>query len=191
MSQLSARSAWMVLLLGLAIVPASHAITRDAPMLAAETAQPLPALTHTRAEDWLNSRPLSTEALRGKVVLVEFWTFACWNCYRSIPWLNTLDRKFAKDFVTLGVHTPELPQEYELARVKAKLAELSVSSPVMIDNDYSFWKAMGNRYWPAFYLVDRQGRVRAHYAGETHAGDRNARRMEADIEALLKEPPPS
>lgn len=154
---------------------------------AAESA-PAPAFTHTSPEDWLNSKPLTWADLRGKVVLIDVWTFDCWNCYRSIPWLHTLDEKFPKDFQIIGVHTPELPQEYVLANVKAKLKEFKVTNPVMVDNDYSYWKALNNRYWPAFYLVDKQGRVRGSYFGETHEGDANAKRIEADLRAVLQEP---
>lgn len=148
----------------------------------------VPKLTHTAPERWLNSSPLTWDEPRGKVVLLEFWTFACWNCYRSIAWLHTLEKKFAaSDFLLLGVHTPELPQECRLDRLLAKMEEYDITNPVMIDNDYSDWKAMNNRYWPAFYLVDRHGRIRGRYVGETHVGDRNARRIEADIARVLAE----
>lgn len=146
-----------------------------------------PAFTHTAPEDWLNSTPLSWERLRGRAVLIEFWAFDCWNCYRSIPWLQTLDEKFGGRFQIVGVHTPELPQEYRLENLKAKLREFAIRHPVMVDNDYSYWNALGNRYWPAFYLVDGHGRIRGRYVGETHEGDANARRVEADIRAVLGE----
>lgn len=148
---------------------------------------PAPAFTHADAKDWLNSEPLTWSDLRGKVVLVDVWTFACWNCYRSIPWMNTLYDKFPDKFEILGVHTPELPQEYKRDNVIAKVKEFKVRGPVMIDNDYSYWKALNNRYWPAFYVVDAKGRIRGKFIGETHAGDNNARRMEALIDSLLKE----
>lgn len=164
-------------------------MSRQQSAQAAADSHAAPAFTHTKAEDWLNSPPLTWADLRGQVVLVDVWTFDCWNCYRSIPWLHTLSEKFpGKDFQILGVHTPELPQEYVLANVKAKLKEFKVTNPVMIDNDYSYWNALGNHYWPAFYLVDRQGRVRGSFFGETHADDRNAGGMEAQIAALLAEP---
>lgn len=148
-----------------------------------------PDFTHTAAEDWLNSPPLTWSDLKGQVILIDVWTFDCWNCYRSIPWLHTLDEKFpGKSFQIIGVHTPELPQEYVLANVKAKLKEFDVTNPVMVDNDYSYWNALANRYWPAFYLVDKQGRVRGRFIGETHAGDRNAKAMETQIAELLAEP---
>ncbi len=150
-------------------------------------ATPAPDFTQTGPEAWLNSKPLTWADLRGKVVVLDFWTFACWNCYRSIPWLHTLRSKFGDKLVIVGVHTPELPQEYELDRVKAKLQEFAVTDAQMIDNDYGYWKAMHNRAWPAFYLVDRKGNVRARHFGETHDGDRNAKSIEADIRALLSE----
>lgn len=146
-----------------------------------------PAFTQTKAEEWLNSPPLNWPALKGRVVLVEFWTFACVNCIRSQPWLRTLERKFPQDFVIVGVHTPELPREYVRANVIERAAKLGITHPVVIDNDYGTWKAWGNRAWPAFYLVDAQGRVRATYIGETHAGDERARRIEADITRVLAE----
>jgi hypothetical protein len=147
-----------------------------------------PAFAQSDPAAWLNSPPLTWDALRGHVTLVEFWTFACWNCYRSIPWLRTLEPKYgSRGFRIVSVHTPEFERERVRANVEAQLREHQVTWPVMLDNDYATWNAWGNRYWPAFYLVDAAGRVRAHWAGETHAGDRNAAAMEATIEALLGE----
>jgi thiol-disulfide isomerase/thioredoxin len=150
-------------------------------------APPAPAFTGA-AGDWLNSPPLAWEQLRGSVTLLEFWTFACWNCERTIPWLQTLEPRYgSRGLRIVGVHTPELPREYVRGNVVRKVAELGVRWPVMLDNDYVYWKALHNRYWPAFYLVDRAGRVRASFAGETHTGDANAAAMEQAIEALLRE----
>jgi thiol-disulfide isomerase/thioredoxin len=152
---------------------------------------PAPAFTHTAAAEWLNSPPLTLEDLRGKVVLLDFWTFACWNCYRSFPWLNDLEmRLHGRGLRVIGVHTPEFAHERVRARVEQKVAEYGLKHPVMLDNDFSYWNAMGNRYWPAFYLIDRQGRVRAHYAGETHRGDAQARAIEAAVVRLLAESAP-
>lgn len=147
-----------------------------------------PALTHTAPEDWLNSRPLTWADLRGKVVPIDVWAFDGWNCYRSIPWLHTLEEKFPQDFERIGVHTPELPQEYVLAKLKAKLRELKITHPVMVDTDYSYWKALNNRYWPAFYRVDKQGRIRGRFIGQSHAGDANAERIDAAIGAVRQKP---
>jgi len=155
---------------------------------ASDSGPAAPAFTHKAEADWLNSKPLTWDQLRGKVVLVDFWTFDCWNCYRSFPWLKAVEQKYAaRGLQVIGVHTPELPQEYLRDNVVKKVASFGLSHPVMIDNDYSYWNAFGNRYWPAYYLVDRKGRVRKSFFGETHAGDDNAKQVEASIEALLAE----
>ena len=156
---------------------------------AAPEAPPAPRFTSTEPGQWLNSPPLDWRRLRGKVVLIEFWTFACSNCIRSIPWLRGLTEKFGPDLVIVGVHTPEFPHEAERENVVRKLIELGVSYPVMLDNDYRYWKLLGNRYWPAFYLVDRRGRIRARHIGETHDGDPRARTIEAELRQLSNEPP--
>ena len=175
---------------GLAVAAVLTAPAHEPALLAPADAPPAPKFTRAAAADWLNSPPLDWAQLKGKVTLVEFWTFACWNCYRSIPWLQTLEPRYnARGLRIVSVHTPELPQEYERANVVRKLTELGVRYPVMLDNDYAYWNAFGNRYWPAFYLVDGAGRVRASFAGETHAGDGNALAMENAIEALLAERP--
>jgi thiol-disulfide isomerase/thioredoxin len=152
------------------------------------TSSTLPAFTHTKAADWLNSPPLTWNDLRGNVVLLEFWTFDCSNCRGSVAWIRSLEERFARlGLRIIGVHTPELPREYERDRVVAKVAEYRLTNPQMIDNDYSFWNAMGNQYWPAFYLVDKQGRLRAEHFGETHPKDRQAVSIESQIERLLAE----
>lgn len=161
----------------------------NAGAVTAKAAQPAPAFTHPDARDWINSAPLNWSALRGQVVLLDFWTFACWNCYRSFPWLHTVEDRFgAKGLRVIGVHTPEFAHERIRGNVESKVKEFDLTHPVMLDNDHSYWKAMGNRYWPAFYLIDKQGRVREVFVGETHARDKNARAMEAAIEKLLAEP---
>ncbi|MGH8761166.1 MAG: redoxin domain-containing protein [Burkholderiales bacterium] len=154
----------------------------------AAAASPVPTFTHTAAADWINSPPLTLTSLRGTVVLLDFWTFACWNCYRSFPWLNALEaRLHPRGLRVIGVHTPEFEHERVRGNIEKKIAQYGLQHPVMMDNDFSYWNAMGNRYWPAYYLIDKQGRIRAHYAGETHQGDAQARRIESDIEALLAE----
>lgn len=153
------------------------------------TAQ-LPEFTHRSADSWINSAPLSVRDLRGSVVLLDIWTFDCWNCYRSFPWLNEVARRYAaQGLQVIGVHTPEFRHEKKRANVVAKVAEFELDHPVMMDNDFSYWKALGNRYWPAFYLVDHQGSVRGVFVGETHSGDARAVEIEAAIEALLAELP--
>ncbi len=180
---------------GAAVLAVSLLMSRVMPvqaeMMSAQAAPPAPAFTHPHAQDWLNSTPLEWKDLRGKVVLIDVWTFDCWNCYRSIPWLHSLEEKFpASDFQIIGVHTPELPQEYVLDNVRKKLKEFKITHPVMVDNDYSYWKALDNAYWPAFYTVDKQGKLRSLTVGETHEGDRNAKIIEAHIAHLIAERPP-
>ncbi len=175
----------LALLLGVQAVSAAPRITPAADAAAA------PAFTHPLPAHWINSPPLTWAQLRGEVVLLEFWTFACYNCYRSIPWLKTLPDRFgSQGFRIVSVHTPEFDFERERTAVEAKVQEHGLRFPVMLDNDFSYWKALNNRFWPAFYLIDRQGRIRAHFVGETHAGDGNARAMQAAISQLLAEPRP-
>lgn len=151
--------------------------------------RPLPEFTHQAADEWLNSAPLTVSHFKGKVLLVEFWTFECWNCYRSFPWLNDLYQRLQpQGLAMLGVHTPEFAREKVRSNIQKKLVEFDVRNPVMIDNDFSYWRALGNQYWPAFYLVDKQGRVRALFVGETHKGDKQAEAIEQQILKLLAEP---
>ncbi|WP_321962360.1 cytochrome c biogenesis protein DipZ [Paraburkholderia sp. J7] len=116
---------------------------------------------------WLNSAPLTPEALRGKVVLVNFWTYSCINSLRALPYLKTWAERYRNDgLVVIGVHTPEFGFEHDTGNVKRALADLNIRYPVAVDSDYRIWNAFGNQYWPAFYLVDAQGRVRYHHFGE-------------------------
>jgi cytochrome c biogenesis protein CcdA/thiol-disulfide isomerase/thioredoxin len=120
--------------------------------------------------DWLNTpgdRPLSLASLRGKVVLVDFWTYSCINCLRTLPHLEAWDRAYRKDgLVVVGVHTPEFAFEHSLSNVREATRRLGVRYPVALDNDYATWNAYSNQYWPAEYLVDRRGHVRRVHFGE-------------------------
>jgi thiol-disulfide isomerase/thioredoxin len=157
-------------------------------VLAPERAPLLPEFTQRSAAGWLNSPPLGVADLRGKVVLLDFWTFDCFNCYRSIPWLQDLERRYgARGLRVIGIHSPEFAHERVPANVAAKVAEFKVAHPVMLDADHAYWRALGNQYWPAFYLVDRRGRIRGTAIGETHSGDAQARAVESAIELLLAE----
>ncbi|WP_225034048.1 cytochrome c biogenesis protein DipZ [Paraburkholderia sp. XV] len=119
------------------------------------------------AEGWLNSPPLTSDALRGKVAVVNFWTYSCINCLRTLPYLKTWSDRYRNDgLVVLGVHTPEFAFEHDPSNVKRAVADLGVHYPVAIDNGYKIWQAFGNQYWPAFYIVDAQGRIRYHHFGE-------------------------
>ncbi len=148
-----------------------------------------PEFTQSDPASWINTAPLTLDQLRGQVVLIDFWTFECWNCYRSFPWLNQVDQRYAAQGLQIvGVHSPEFEHEKALSRVQAKVREFELEHAVMIDNDFAYWRAMKNRFWPAFYLIDKHGRIRATYIGETHIGDKQAREIEAKIDQLLAEP---
>lgn len=153
----------------------------------AAEARPAVEFTQKDARAWINSEPVTLASLKGKVVLIDFWTFECWNCYRSFPWLNALEAKYRdRGLAVVGVHTPEFDREKVLASIRAKVREFGITYPVMVDSDQVYWNAMGNQYWPAFYLIDTQGQVRAVFAGETHVGDAQAKRIEDVIEKLLR-----
>jgi thiol-disulfide isomerase/thioredoxin len=149
---------------------------------------PLPEFTNSADQYWFNSKPLRVADLRGQVLLVDVWTYDCWNCYRSFPWLKALEAELAgESFQVIGIHSPEFEHERDPARVAAKIREFDLHHPVMMDNDFAYWRALGNRYWPAYYLVDRRGLIRFAHVGETHAGDARATRIEEQIRALLAE----
>ena len=141
-----------------------------------------PEFTHTAGTDWINSPPLTLASLRGSVVLVEFWTFDCYNCRNTLPWLKAVHAEYApRGLKVVSVHTPELPQERIPANVREAVKDLSITYPVMIDGDYSYWRALNNRYWPAFYLVDADGKIVLSAFGELHRGDKRGDAMEAAI----------
>ncbi|MGD2118237.1 MAG: redoxin domain-containing protein [Chromatiales bacterium] len=149
---------------------------------------PLPEFTGQAVEQWINSEPMTVNDLRGKVVLLDIWTFDCWNCYRSFPWLTDLEQRFeSKGLQVIGIHSPEFEHEKKRDNVIAKMKKFGLHHPVMLDNDFRYWKALNNHYWPAFYLIDKQGRIRASFIGETHKGDANAERIEQMIGELLAE----
>jgi cytochrome c biogenesis protein CcdA/thiol-disulfide isomerase/thioredoxin len=130
---------------------------------------------------WINSRPLKLHALRGKVVLVDFWTYSCINCLRALPYLKSWDARYrSKGLVILGVHTPEFAFEHDLGNVRAAVKRLGIRYPVALDNDYGTWNAYGNNYWPADYLVDQQGHVR-----DVHFGEGGYSQTDHDIRLLL------
>lgn len=137
---------------------------------------------------WFNSAPLHLKNLRGQVVLVEFWTFGCGNCLRSIAWVKAVSERYSgQGLRIIGVHTPEFSHERSAQVLAERIKALAIRHPVVQDNDYAYWNAMGNRYWPAFYLIDKQGRVRQAWAGEVRNGGERARQMQSAIERLLAE----
>jgi thiol-disulfide isomerase/thioredoxin len=119
------------------------------------------------ATEWLNSPPLTAAGLRGKVVLVDFWTYTCINWLRTLPYLRAWAQRYQQHgLVVLGVHTPEFDVEHDLDNVRRAAKDLRVDYPVAVDNDYAIWSAFDNHYWPALYLVDAQGNIRHHRFGE-------------------------
>jgi cytochrome c biogenesis protein CcdA/thiol-disulfide isomerase/thioredoxin len=132
---------------------------------------------------WLNSSPQTLAGLRGKVVLVDFWTYSCINCIRTLPYVEGWYQKYAADgFVVVGVHTPEFAFEHDAGNVSAAIARFGLTYPVVLDNDYAIWNAYSNQYWPADYLIDATGHLRA-----THFGEGDYAQTEADIVGLLAE----
>ncbi|MBN3782108.1 thioredoxin family protein, partial [Burkholderia sp. Ac-20345] len=135
------------------------------------------------AVQWLNSPPLTAAGLRGKVVLVDFWTYSCINCLRTLPYTTAWARKYAPyGLVVIGVHAPEFAFERDIGNVKKAVHDLGIGYPVAIDNGYSIWRAFGNEYWPAHYFIDAQGRIRHHHFGEGEYAQ-----SERAIQSLLAE----
>ncbi|MDO3433612.1 cytochrome c biogenesis protein DipZ [Rhizobium sp. CBN3] len=135
------------------------------------------------AVEWLNSKPLTKEQLRGKVVLVDFWTYSCINCIRTIPYVRAWAEKYANQgLVVIGVHAPEFAFEKKIDNVKKAVGDFRIGYPVAIDNDYKIWRAFENSYWPAAYLIDAKGQIRYHHFGEGNYGT-----TEKAIQDLLRE----
>jgi thiol-disulfide isomerase/thioredoxin len=119
-----------------------------------------------RAPEWINSPRLTAANLRGKVVLVDFWTYTCINWLRTLPYVRAWAKKYKKRLVVIGVHTPEFPFEHDLDNVRRAVREMRIDYPVVVDNDYAIWRAFDNHYWPALYFLDPRGRVRHNHFGE-------------------------
>ena len=135
------------------------------------------------ATTWLNSPPLTAQALRGKVVLIDFWTFGCINCQRALPHVRSWAEKYKdQGLVVVGVHSPEFAFERKIGNVQRATRDLGLTFPIAIDNDFAIWKSFSNGYWPAHYFVDAQGRIRFH-----HIGEGEYERSEQVIQQLLEE----
>ena len=135
------------------------------------------------ATGWLNSPPLTVEGLRGKVVLVDFWTYTCINWLRTLAYVRAwAERYHDQGLVVVGVHTPEFPFEQDVDNARQAADEMRVWYPIALDNDYAVWRAFSNRYWPAIYIADAQGRIRHHQFGEGGYDD-----CERGIQQLLRE----
>jgi thiol-disulfide isomerase/thioredoxin len=119
------------------------------------------------AVEWLNSPPLSAEQLRGKVVLIDFWTYGCINCRNALPHVREWNRKYKdQGLVVIGVHSPEFAFEKNIGNVKRALTDLDLTFPVAVDNNFALWRAFNNTYWPAHYFIDAKGQIRFHHFGE-------------------------
>jgi thiol-disulfide isomerase/thioredoxin len=138
-------------------------------------------------DNWLNSQPLKLSELRGKVVLVDFWTYTCINCLNHLPYVKDWNQKYRdKGLVVVGVHTPEFAFEKSTKNVKDAIERLQIKHAVAQDNGYGTWKAFRNQYWPAVYLIDKQGKIVYSHFGEGSYGT-----TEKKIQALLAEPAPT
>ncbi len=133
---------------------------------------------------WINSKPLKLENLRGKVVIVEFWTFGCWNCRNIEPYVKEWHQKYAKDgLVVIAVHSPEFSYEKEVEQVKTYVQENNILYAVPIDNEFRNWRRYMNRYWPTLYVIDKKGTIQY-----TRIGEGGYEQTEQTIQRLLAEP---
>ncbi|NJK64569.1 MAG: thioredoxin family protein [Synechococcaceae cyanobacterium SM2_3_1] len=133
-------------------------------------------------DTWLNSEPLTMKGLRGQVVGVQFWTFGCINCQRTLPHITSLYDTYAdQGFVLVGVHTPEFPHERDLGNIEKAMQKWQIRYPVAVDNQFRTWRAYNNRYWPHLFLADRSGILRFDHIGEGRYGD-----IQRAVELLLQ-----
>jgi thiol-disulfide isomerase/thioredoxin len=169
-----------------AVVALLAAIAALSHLSHADTAPPAPSAPTTAPEftginHWLNGPPVTMQQLRGKVVLVDFWTYTCINCVDTIPHVENWYGKYKDQGLTvIGVHTPEYPNERDTGNVQDAIKHFGITYPVAQDNDNATWNAWGNQYWPAFYLVDRHGRV-----VYSHFGEGDYQQTEAAIQRAL------
>ncbi len=147
-----------------------------------ESSQPAPA-PDLAAGDWINSEPIKLNDLRGRVVLIDFWTFGCYNCRNTLPFIKGWHERYRdKGLTVVGVHSPEFDYEKKVENLRREVASLEIHYPVVSDNDYQTWDAYNVAAWPTIFLIDKQGRIRWMHAGE---GDYDeAERM---IQKLLAE----
>jgi len=164
----------------LAILVSLAAVSAFGPTAQGRVGIPAPEIANPV---WLNSEPKRMAELRGKVVLVEFWTFGCYNCRNVEPYVKDWHRKYAdKGLFVIGVHSPEFDHERDIENVKRHIREHDIRYAVPIDNDFTTWDRYGNRYWPAFYLIDKQGIIRY-----TRFGEGGYAQTEQQITSLLAE----
>jgi cytochrome c biogenesis protein CcdA/thiol-disulfide isomerase/thioredoxin len=181
----------ILVLISVAYLATGFDITRPMPTSEVETNQDNQSLIHgippypepefAEIEAWLNSKPLTLQSLRGKVVLIDFWTYSCINCIRTLPYVTAWDRKYRdKGLVIIGMHSPEFVFEKSIPNVKSAIAQHHIEYPVALDNRLSTWQNFNNRYWPAHYLIDQTGQV-----VYTHFGEGDYQITEHNIQFLL------
>ncbi|MGI6246195.1 MAG: cytochrome c biogenesis protein DipZ [Pseudochelatococcus sp.] len=160
---------------GPAMMAGNAMMMQGGAMMAAQTPEGAPAglpvegrmPSLSGAVEWLNSEPLTAAQLRGKVVLLDVWTYSCVNCLRTLPYVRAWAERYReRGLVVIGVHAPEFAFEKNIGNVREAVRQLRITYPVAIDNDYAIWRALDNRYWPAHYFIDTQGRIRHHHFGE-------------------------
>lgn len=151
------------------------------PSMSLATGIPAPEIA---SPTWLNAEPVKLENLRGKVVMVEFWTFGCWNCRNIEPYVKEWHEKYAKQgLVVIAVHSPEFKYEYDVEKVKDYIREHRIPYAVPLDNEFRNWRQYRNRYWPTLYLIDKRGDIQY-----TKIGEGGYEETEAVIQRLLAEP---
>jgi thiol-disulfide isomerase/thioredoxin len=171
------------------LVASGALLSGAAAELLAQGAREAPPFPSVKREHWIGEARTWGQ-LRGRVVLLDVWTFGCVNCLRTLPWIRTVRERYARQgLVVVGVHTPEFDHERSREAVEAAVRTHNLDFPHFLDNDHAYWNALGNHYWPTTYLVDRCGRIRTRHIGEVHAAERSGRALEAEIESLLAEAP--
>ncbi len=153
--------------------------------------KPIPAPEFTGITAWVNAKELKVTDQKGKVMVVHFWTNGCINCVHNYPHYVAWQDKYkdTKDFVMVGVHTPEFDAEKDVDRIKERAKKNKLTFAIAVDNDMKTWTAWGNRYWPCVYLVDKSGNVRQKWEGEL--GDAGYKKITGQIDDLLKEAAPN
>jgi peroxiredoxin len=157
-----------------------------------DAASATPAPEFPKEAEWVQGGPLKLADLRGRVVVLHFWTNGCINCIHNYPVYRAWQEKYAgKDLTLIGVHTPEFAWEAPARRVRAKAKENGLKFPILLDPDNQVWNAWGNRFWPSIYLIDKSGKVRYRWEGELHLDAAAGKRFARHLDELLAEKPAS
>lgn len=184
------RNLWIGILLGVLIVGASFTATgyskrflRGIQILSDHKGAEAVVAPELATGDWINSEPLRLKDLRGRVVLIDFWTFGCINCRNTLPFIKSWHDRFGdKGLTVIGVHSPEFDFERKVANLRSEVASLDIHYPVVSDNDYKTWDAYDVSAWPTMFLIDKQGRIRW-----IHRGEGKYEEAEREINKLLAE----